>query len=106
MTKHLWETKHQYYCHDEGWYGKSGHSYDSWKFFLEEMGEADLDLNLVFRWDWDKEENTLKVYWLQQRRGLFQAAIIQVTQEDEEGIIAWLKPRFDHLLSLWSPLDV
>lgn len=111
-TKHLWEVDHPYYCSESN-YCANGyvHSFDSWQDFCDVWGEADMDFNLVFRWDWaapDKELGTthheLRVFYMAQRKGLYQSCIIQVTPEDEEQVRAFLRPRLEHLMKLWSPL--
>ena len=58
-SKHLWECKHSYYC-NLGNYFASGRdqpvtTHKSFAHFLAEEGDADKDYNLLFRWDWQEE---------------------------------------------------
>lgn len=106
--KHLWEPVHSYYCNPENYYaGRSDRSFfKDWASFLEEWENADFDYNLLFRWDWDEKEGTLTLFWMGQRKGLFQSTkIVEVTREDEPSVRAWLEKRWKHLASLWAPLS-
>lgn len=116
---HLWEIEHSYYC-NEGNYRSNdcGHSYNTFDDFLSEWGDADLDYNLLFRWDWmDKDiankelededkydSDLLKIFWLLQRKGDYRYCVIKVNKEDEDKVIKFLKPRWEHMQALWKPL--
>lgn len=121
--KHLWEVDHAYYCAEENFYapgnGQPFQSYKTFSNFLEAEGDANLDMNLVFRWDWyegpdwgagdyngdDNYRNgKLMIFFMGQRKGLYRWAEIEVCRADEEAVKAYLAPRLQHLLSLWEPL--
>lgn len=112
---HLWEPEHPYYCNEGNYYTAQdvGETYDSWESFLEGFGDSDLDLNLVFRWDWkradpeeEREHDTLLVFNMQQRKGKFcYAEVSNIREEDEPSVRLWLQARLDHLLRLWAPLS-
>lgn len=122
--KHLWETKHAYYCAEENYY-KSGcnHEYESWQDFYAEMGDSDLDYNLLFRWDWqlsydeDADEQVplssdpncrdcdLNLFFMGQRKGLFYSFTVKVCQADEPEVRKFLQTRWNYLKGLWSPLS-
>jgi hypothetical protein len=119
--KRLWEVKHSYYCNDGNYYDNNCvFEYKSWRDFLEDMGDADLDYNLPFRWDWSEidpetEESTYKgdnyyrngklhIYWMQQRKGRFIISIVDVCRADEPSVVEYLKPRHAYLKSLWEPM--
>ncbi len=121
MEKHLWEAEHPYYCAEQNARAKgdeAGQRYDSFEDFLEDWGDADLDYSLLFRWDWldaDKENqdpdpnyrfesDELKLCWMLQRIGDYRYCVVKVKKEDEEKIIEYLKPRWEYMKSLWSPL--
>lgn len=116
--KHLWEVSHPYYC-NEGNYFASGNDqphckYESWASFFEEEGNSDPDMNLLFRWDWreaDPEEKnwgnkaeTLLLFWMGQRKGLYRWTEVVVSKDDEPAVRAWLTGRLKYLQSLWEPL--
>lgn len=116
---HLWEIKHPYYCNEGNYYAPGQeqpyHRYESFDGFLFEWGDADLDMNLVFRWDWKKvvddedapEEvrDRLMVFIMGQRKGLYQWCEIDVTEADEEAVRAYLMPRWEHLRRLWEGIS-
>lgn len=120
MAKHLWEVDHAYYCNDGNYYARDcGSEHKSWGEFIAEEGDADLDMNLVFRWDWKEGEDQglgeytgddyyrharLHLYFMGQRKGAFRYSIVEVCRADEPAIIAYLQPRLDHLMSLWAPM--
>lgn len=124
MTKHLWEADHAYYCNEGNFFANSHQldagEYDTFEGFLEEEGDSDMDYNLLFRWDWIEEDpetgestfngdehhrnGQLKLFWMGQRKGLYRWSVIDVCRADEPAVIAFLKPRLAHLMSLWAPL--
>jgi len=119
---HLWEVDHSYYCNKGNYYAREsvGDNYKSWSDFIAEYKDADFDMNLVFRFDWDEvDEDTgesnyngdnnyrngvLAIFWLGQRKGLYRYSEVEVCRADEPEVIKFLQPRFDHLKALWSPL--
>lgn len=113
---HLWEAQHSYYCSDSNYYvggpDYGGLEFSSWPDFLAEFEDADLDMNLVFRWDWrladadnEQESDTLYIYFILQRKGNFLPVRVNgVTKDDEKAVKAFLRPRWEHLRTLWDPL--
>ncbi len=95
--KHLWEIKHPYYCNEGNYFsGESVESeYGSWADFMEEEGDSDLDMNLVFRWDWHEadpeekdwgnEEEELLIFWMGQRKGLYRYSRVVVKKSRKSG---------------------
>jgi len=118
---HLWEAEHPYYCNEGNYYSNDcGARYKRWSDFIASEGDADLDMNLVFRWDWvegedwgaepyegdDNYRNGLfKVFFLGQRKGIYRYAVVEVCRADESAVLAYLRPRMAHMLALWSPLS-
>lgn len=123
--KKLWAINHPYYCNEENYWGKNVLStYDSWRAFMEEEGDADFDYNLLFRWDWrppDEDElkhydnieeakadgwkdyHQLKLFWMTQRKGYARTTLVRVTPDDEPAVREWLKERWEHLKRVWAP---
>lgn len=111
---HLWEIEHPYYCNQGNYF--AGESccteYETWAGFMEEEGDSDFDMHLVFRWDWQKadpEENEwgnpedqLLIFWMGQRKGLYRYSTITVTDADEPAVIEWLTTRWAHMRLLWA----
>lgn len=127
MSKHLWEVDHAYYCTEGGYFHsqadhKTVHEFKSWAEFLGEMGDADLDYNMLFRWDWierdpETDEPTyngddyyrsgrLLLFFMHQRKGFHSTSIVEVCRADEPAVIAYLAPRLEYLLRLWAPLPI
>lgn len=124
----LWEIDHDYYCTEGNFYSNDCHfTYRSWAEFNDEMGGADNDLNLVYRWDWQpnkycgtseeiaafhaKHDDNYRGYQLlifsmQQRKARAVSFEVEVCRADEPAVIAWLQPRLDHLMNLWQPLGI
>lgn len=123
ITKRLWECEHSYYCNEGNYFANEsvGSEYKSFSYFLAEWGDADADYNLLFRWDWIESEDDdaipyngddnyrngrLKLFWMGQRKGKYTYCIVEVCRNDEAAVIEFLKPRLEHLLSLWQPLKL
>jgi hypothetical protein len=115
MVKHLWEVDHSYYCHESNYFSNDTSDHcESIEEFTTHYANSDMDMNLVFRWDWKEEDpftgdvhfrnGVLKVFWMLQRKGIYRCTTVAVCRADEPKVIAFLKPRRQHLLSLWEPL--
>lgn len=120
-TKHLWEIKHPYYCATECYFTAQSirTEYASWLEFIAAEGVDDLDLNFVFRWDWNLGEDhslpihpdpyyrdgELQIFFMNQRKGYHRVAEIKVCKADESSVREWLKGRWDHMKTVWEPFD-
>jgi hypothetical protein len=101
--------KHPYYCNTANYYihpYEGAVKYDSWELFLGDKTLLDLDLNLLFRWDWVESTGTLFLFFIQQRKGLFRAVEVQVVPEDEPSVREWLTPRWKRMVEIWSPISL
>lgn len=121
--RRLFDVDHPYYCSDSNYFASGTNqpftSYSSWEDFLEEEGDADFDMNLVFRWDWKPkltgqgatriDDNyrgyTLSIFWMGQRKGLFRVTETDVCRADELAVRTWLAARWQHLQLLWAPFS-
>jgi len=121
----LWEVKHPYYCSDSNYYAPPSEDlyskYERWSDFIDAEGSLDMELNLLFRWDWQKPTDEdgeevafdldpnfrdciLQLFILQQRKGIFRCSEIEVCAADEPVVREWLKPRWEKLKSMWEPI--
>lgn len=115
--KHLWEIEHPYYCNEGNWCTNEAHDHHkSWADFETEYSDADFDMNLVFRFDWREGEwggsafngdanyrnGYLQIFWMGQRKGLYRYSTVEVCRADEPAVIAFLKPRWEHMVKLWE----
>lgn len=127
-TKHLWEIDHLYYCCEEHYFGTGGcfkcgrqpsevnSHFKSWDDFMSNMGDADNDYNLIFRWDWELPEDskkptdpdyrsyTLSLFYMMQRKGFHRVCTIEVCQSDEPKVREFLTAKWNHMRSLWEPI--
>lgn len=120
---HLWEVDHPYYCM-EGNYFVPGtrwdevhNSYDSWAEFYAEWGDTDHDMNLVFRWDWKRDDgeyleegeepepDKLQVFWVLQRKAILRSTECVVTEADEPAVREWLTGRAKTIAAIWTPVS-
>jgi hypothetical protein len=118
MMKHLWEVKHTYYCNLGNYFDNNcGRHYKTFAVFLEAENGYDMDLNLLFRWDWKEEHERvftgdvnyrngqLEMFWIGQRKGIYRYSTVEVCRADEPAILEFLRPRWDHLSGLWAPFN-
>jgi len=124
MNKRLWEIEHPYYCSESNYYAPGNdqpyQSYKSWGEFDQEYRDSDLDMNLVFRWDWREGEEwelpefngdvnyrngKLLIFFMGQRKGLYRWVDIEVCRADEPSVIEFLSVRWDHLKLMWEPFS-
>jgi hypothetical protein len=128
VSRHLWEFDHPYYASEGNYFSNDCHvNYASWAEFMESEGDADMDYNLVYRWDWKPIEYieddspagqaayhakyddnyrayTLSVYWMGQRKALARSTDVSVCRSDEPAVREWLMARAEHLRRVWEPL--
>lgn len=119
---HLWEVDHPYYCNEGNYFAREevGDEFKSWASFFEAYKDADMDLNLVFRWDWKEGEDCgagtftgdvnyrnghLLIFWMGQRKGLYRYSKVEVCRADEPQVREFLQKRWEHLQTLWAPLS-
>jgi hypothetical protein len=101
---------HDYYASDSNYYSKDAHlNYSSWKYFYYEFGDADVDLNLVYRWDVHKTDQGsywMEVFIIGQRKGKYIPVHIEsVSEDDVPQIIEYLTKHWLKLNSIWLPLS-
>lgn len=111
----LWEHDHPYYCAEGNFYARPDQGlhteWDSWDEFVADAGllyDGDMDLNLLFRWDWqdytaDGEGMQLQLHWVLQRKAILRSDTVAVTRKDEQAVRAWLEPRAAKMRELWAP---
>ena len=103
--------KHDYYASDSNYYSsKAGGYFNTWSDFYEEFKDANIDSNLVYRWDIYKGciEGVLcmNIVIIAQQKGIYMPIHISCVEEkDVEQIISFMKPHFEKLLSIWQPLS-
>lgn len=110
MTLKDLAVEHDYYCHDSNYYSNdAGGEWNTWSDFYKEYNDADIDMNLIFRYDVAKVDETDKycmgVYMIHQRKGIFAPHLIKLVEEkDVPSIIELLSKHREKLNSIWKPL--
>jgi hypothetical protein len=102
-------AKHDYYCSESNYHSnESGETHEDWESFYNEWKDADIDMNLVFRWDIKTDEDSggyfMNVFIMQQRKGIFYPVLIEnIVESDFNSIVSFLTPHFNKLKSIWYP---
>ena len=129
MTElHLWEIDHPYYSAEGNFFSNDYHTeYSSWQGFMQAEGDNDLDMNLLFRWDWKEDDYldpdglaarqeyaarfgerdhawTLWLFWVLQRKGIYRVTSMPVCKGDEPAVREYLATRAAHMRLVWEPL--
>ena len=106
-------VKHDYYCHTNNYYSNdAGGTFNTWEDFYEEYHDADMDYNLVFRWDIKEYEEgegsegyCMEIFIIAQRKGIFVPITIEKIEESNvPENIKFLQLFKDKLNNNWSPL--
>ncbi len=100
-------TEHPYHCTG------SPEVWENWASFEEEFGDSDLDMNLVFRWDWEPaggycghESDTLVIYMMHQRKGRMVCHEVRNMQDgDEPRVRKYLGQHWSKLREMWAPIS-
>ncbi len=110
-------AEHPYGCQTGSFDAQEHHTeWSSWADFYEEYGDADVDMNLVWRWDWvlpdlnedpeDREEEHLEVFMVHQRRADYKSHRIKVTKKDESVVYLFLAKHAEVMAKIWAPFVV
>ena len=102
---------HDYYASDNNYYSNdAGQKWNTFQDFYDEYHDADIDMNLIYRWDIkkDDEENLcMKIFIIHQRKGIYAPHFIEsVSESDFENIQKLLQPHLDKLARIWLPFSV
>jgi len=104
-------VKHDYYSSDSNYYSNdAGLKYSSFSDFYDEFGNADVDLNLVFRWDlrWDEDTDSywMEIFIIKQRKGIYCPVFIEeFTSEDIPDFMKYIQEHAQKLKSIWKPIQ-
>ena len=136
MTKKLWEIEHPYYCTESYYYTRTPtkgwgapQKYSTFGEYLKEWEDPDLDMNFVFRWDWQRltpekfedegfDEVTdaslnsegnfseLKLFLMMQRKGCKKIITIQKMEDsDNDAVIKHLLPKWENMKATWAGIS-
>ena len=113
--KQLAEVDHPYYCHNNNYYSnEAAMRFETATDFLDCFDDADVDMNLCFRWDVYEKEDSLgnktgayraEVFIMLQRKGIFKPCSIRSIGEHEVGrFVEYLQKHRETLNSMWNPI--
>jgi len=105
-------VKHDYYCSDSNFHSSDANArFETFADFYEEFNSADVDMNLVFRWDLHQREESkryyLEIFMMHQRKGIFSP--IHIAYFDEKDIplfVEYLKPHIKTMKNIWKPFEL
>lgn len=102
---------HPYYCSDSNYYSNEARTtWDTWGDFYSEFQDADLDMNLVFRWDVKENEDGtfyVMVFMMHQRKGRFVPHYIKsVDESDINDMVNYMSQHWGHLKKMWEPISM
>ena len=102
--------KHPYYLDTENLFSdQPSLVYDNWLSFCPEWRHADVDMNLVFRWDMfmpceDYPFYRLRLGIIQQRKGIYQGVTVNnLTEQDKVDIVSYLNMHYIRNTQNWLP---
>ena len=102
---------HDYYSSDNNYYSNEASSeWATWTDFYNEFHDADIDMNLIFRWDVHKKDEGgkfyMEVFMIHQQKGIYHPIrILHVEDKDVKTIIPFMQKHWDKLNSIWKPLS-
>lgn len=103
--KELENNEHPYYGS-----GTFNETYDTFESFFDGMKGYDIDLNLCYRWDVKKIEDTegeyyyAEIFTILQRKGVITSHYIEsFTESDIPLLEEYLRPHIDKLKEIWLP---
>lgn len=102
-------VEHDYYSSECNYYSNEAQQrYNTWADFYEKYCDADIDYNLVFRWDVYEREHSGRYYMqiiiIGQRKGKYVPIIIDyVDDKDANQIRDFMKPHMEKIKNIWEP---
>ena len=102
---------HDYYASDSNYYSNEASTkWNSFDDFYAEYINADIDMNLIYRWDIKKDDDEnlyMEIFIIKQRKGIYAPQFIEnVYEKDFDKIKELLQPHLDKLANIWLPFSV
>ena len=108
--------EHPYYCSESNYYSnEAGATWETMTEFLDEFETADIDMNLVFRWDIsprgesgeEADRYQAEVFMMHQRKGIFSPHQIKHINEKEcERFALYIAAHWQKLREIWEPISM
>lgn len=106
---------HPYYCSEGNYYSNDPNQvYNTATAFLDDFEDADIDMNLCFRFDvheYDHDDERgdgfyAEIFLILQRKGIFMPIMIRSVSDDEcERLHSYLKRHYVVLQNMWAPIS-
>lgn len=108
---------HPYYCSDSNWFSNEPTvRHETMTEFLDDYENADIDMNLIFRWDIknrsESEEGKkagryyAEVFIMHQRKGIFAPHLIaNINEPEAERFKKIALEHWETLKQMWEPLS-
>jgi hypothetical protein len=116
VLERLAGCEHPYYCSDSNFYSNEPRQrYETATEFLDDFEDADIDMNLVFRWDVkprgesgaDMGRYCAEVFMMLQRKGIFKPIYIaHINEPEAERFEKYLAEHYETLKEIWAPFGV
>ena len=109
--------KHPYYCSETNYFSNDHCAkWENATEFLDCMENSDIDMNLVFRWDIERNTDIetgeelegyhARVFIIQQRKGIFYPHYIKSITEDElERFLKYIEKHWKRMNEMWAPIS-
>ncbi len=109
MTLDDLRIHHPYYCHTGNFYSnKPSKRWKDWASFYNEYKDADVDMNLIFRWDVKRHDDDtyyMEIFIMRQRKGIFAPQVIEVvTEANVDQIVEVLTRHAETIKAIWNPI--
>ena len=106
---------HPYYCSESNYYSNDASTrWETMTEFLDAYEDADIDMNMVFRWDVKPRgegENSAgryyaEIFMMHQRKGIFSPHYIaHINDSEAERLKIYLTRHWQYMKDLWEPLS-
>jgi len=101
---------HDYYASDSNYYSNNSGHYTTFADFYDDFIDADIDMNLIFRWDIKKHDESeryyVEIFMILQRKGIYMPHMIDhIREEDVPKFIELVTKHWQKLISIWSPIS-
>ena len=107
-------VSHCYYCESNNFYSNDPNEiFDTFKDFYEKYHDADIDMNMPFRFDiyepnaeYGQTNYSMKIFIMQQSHGIFKPIEInEVEENDVPQILEYLEKAWGYLREIWGPIS-
>ena len=106
---------HPYYASNSNYFsGEAGGTWETMTEFLDDMEDADIDMNLIYRWDIRPRGETgaetgrysAEVFIIRQRKGIYSPQVIKhINEAEAERFKALAQKHWETIKAIWAPFS-